>query len=382
MTEGELATPPPRRWLLRAAFALAALAALYVGSRAAFQVWMHAAVPGDAPRIAFSLDDTWLNELGVTDTTYQQAMTRAGGQLVRVLPDSAGSPVDPQRVKALLTEESIDAVLLTGGGDVDPALYGGKSGEGFLVNRQRDDFEIALIHAAREQGLPVLGICRGCQILNVAFGGTLRNLRDDEDLSGRHFTFTETRRLYRARQPVGPPARSLRFGQRPQLPRPSRREAGRRRESRGDRRRPCRRGHRVGHRRSRELAHGCTVAPGDGSGRRSTEPALLRIHRSRSNGKGGTRAEPQASPLTALPSVGRNFRNASGIINMERAGRPRTFSCTMMADVGRFGWRCLAVGRSTARRRRVLLQGARVVVHVSCSIHALMSGGRHAEETE
>jgi len=171
--------------------ALVAAAVLYALTRLAFHAWMDARLPADAPRIAFSLDDTWLNELGVTDTTYQQAMTRAGGRLVRFEPDVAGSPeVDPDAVAGLLSRERIKGVLLTGGGDVDPALYGGDPDGAMMINRLRDDFEIALIRTADARGLPILGICRGCQILNVAFGGTLRNLRDEGELKGAHFTFT------------------------------------------------------------------------------------------------------------------------------------------------------------------------------------------------
>ncbi|HIJ66256.1 MAG TPA: gamma-glutamyl-gamma-aminobutyrate hydrolase family protein, partial [Candidatus Hydrogenedentes bacterium] len=152
--------------------------------------WMHARLPHDAPRIAFSLDDTWLNELGITDSTYQQALTRVGGRLIRFEPDAAGSPeVDAEALEALLDREQIDGVLLTGGGDVDPELYGGNPNGSMMINRLRDDFEIALIRAAKARGIPVLGICRGCQILNVAFGGTLRNLRADEELKKAHFTF-------------------------------------------------------------------------------------------------------------------------------------------------------------------------------------------------
>jgi putative glutamine amidotransferase len=157
----------------------------YASFRLGFNSWMDTTPPYDAPRIAFSLDDTWLNEIGVTDTTYQVVITQAGGRLVRFYPDDA--PVD--EVGALLDEREIDGVLLTGGGDVDPELYGGDTAAAIMVNRQRDDFEIALIHAARERGLPILGICRGAQILNVAMGGTLRNLRDDETLESAHFKF-------------------------------------------------------------------------------------------------------------------------------------------------------------------------------------------------
>jgi gamma-glutamyl-gamma-aminobutyrate hydrolase PuuD len=50
----------------------------------------------------------------------------------------------------------------------------------------RDDFEIALFGAAREKGLPIVGICRGCQLINVAMGGTVRNLRLEPELNKKH----------------------------------------------------------------------------------------------------------------------------------------------------------------------------------------------------
>ncbi|UCE48610.1 MAG: gamma-glutamyl-gamma-aminobutyrate hydrolase family protein, partial [Phycisphaerales bacterium] len=77
-------------------------------------------------------------------------------------------------------------VLLPGGGDVDPSLYGGDPNTTMLVHRLRDDFEIAVIHAAREKGLPILGICRGCQIINVAMGGRVRNLRLESENIKKH----------------------------------------------------------------------------------------------------------------------------------------------------------------------------------------------------
>ena len=55
------------------------------------------------------------------------------------------------------------------------------------MSRQRDDFEIKLIQSAVKKRLPILGICRGCQILNVARGGTLRNLDDNKTLADIHF---------------------------------------------------------------------------------------------------------------------------------------------------------------------------------------------------
>ena len=68
----------------------------------------------------------------------------------------------------------VDGLVLTGGEDVDPAFYGQPRAEKSGVpNEYRDRTEIALIKAARELGKPVLAICRGPQILNVALGGTL-----------------------------------------------------------------------------------------------------------------------------------------------------------------------------------------------------------------
>src|ERR1700722_9967719 len=69
--------------------------------------------------------------------------------------------------------EEFHGLLVTGGGDVDPALYGGdvESAEG--VDRSRDDFESTLLRDARNRELPTLCICRGLQVANVAFGGTL-----------------------------------------------------------------------------------------------------------------------------------------------------------------------------------------------------------------
>ncbi len=175
-----------KRWLRRIAIAIGVLICAFVLFRLIYPVWTNSGVPADAPRIAFSLDDTVLAYIGMTDAPYQRVMKAAGGRLVTLRPDAAGEPVDPNAVKALLEEERIDGVLLPGGGDVDPNLYGGDPNATMLVNRLRDDFEIALIHAAREKGLPILGICRGCQIINVAMGGRVRNLRLEPEIGEQH----------------------------------------------------------------------------------------------------------------------------------------------------------------------------------------------------
>lgn len=183
------AIPPARRvrrWLGRIGIALAVLIGIYVLFHLIYPVWINMRLPADAPRIAFSLDNSFLGRVGITDATYQRVMTAAGGRLITLRPDAAGVPVSPEGIEALLEKEKIDGVLLTGGGDVDPNLYGGDPNTTMLVHRLRDDFEIALIREARRRGLPMLGICRGCQIINVALGGTVRNLRKEQDVKSLH----------------------------------------------------------------------------------------------------------------------------------------------------------------------------------------------------
>ena len=95
---------------------------------------------------------------------YRQAVLHVGGE-VRILEQS------PNIEEALA---GIDGLLLTGGEDVDPGLYGEAVHPAVVdLEPARDGFEIALVQAARMRQLPVLAICRGIQVLNVAYGGTL-----------------------------------------------------------------------------------------------------------------------------------------------------------------------------------------------------------------
>lgn len=76
--------------------------------------------------------------------------------------------------KSTLEFAGCDALVLTGGVDVDPGLYGEQPwSEVDSVNRERDEFELALLRDALTRDLPVLAICRGHQLLNVGFGGSL-----------------------------------------------------------------------------------------------------------------------------------------------------------------------------------------------------------------
>jgi putative glutamine amidotransferase len=97
--------------------------------------------------------------------TYVDAVRRAGG-LPLLLP-----PGEP-RLDVFIN--LIDGLLLPGGGDVDPKLYGGSQHETLYgVDPARDDAEIRLARHAVASGMPALCICRGAQVLNVALGGTL-----------------------------------------------------------------------------------------------------------------------------------------------------------------------------------------------------------------
>jgi putative glutamine amidotransferase len=102
-------------------------------------------------------------ELPVTGTpqAYVAAITHVGARPV-IVPPRAG----------LDLLDLVDGLVLTGGGDVDPARYGAP-GTATEVDLERDDAEIALVRAAAEARLPVLGVCRGHQVLAVALGGTL-----------------------------------------------------------------------------------------------------------------------------------------------------------------------------------------------------------------
>jgi putative glutamine amidotransferase len=95
---------------------------------------------------------------------YLSSVEQAGGE-ARVLQFDE-DPGDVVR--------EVDGVLLTGGGDIDPALYGeGRHASVEDAERGRDRFEIELAERAMEADLPLLAICRGAQVLNVAAGGTL-----------------------------------------------------------------------------------------------------------------------------------------------------------------------------------------------------------------
>jgi putative glutamine amidotransferase len=110
----------------------------------------------------------WDQQAALLPLSYVDAVQRAGG-IVAMLPPDPVLSEDPEQALALL-----DGLILAGGADIDPASYGQEAHpETVGTVPERDAFEIALTHAAIERELPLLGICRGMQLINVALGGTL-----------------------------------------------------------------------------------------------------------------------------------------------------------------------------------------------------------------
>ena len=97
---------------------------------------------------------------------YAEAVKRHGG--APILLDGASS--DAERTAAFA---SMDGLLLSGGADIDPARYGAENLGSVDIEPERDELEAAAWTAAEERGVPVLGICRGFQAINVFAGGTL-----------------------------------------------------------------------------------------------------------------------------------------------------------------------------------------------------------------
>ena len=112
------------------------------------------------PRIAVTLSGTATPRATVAREQYLDAIRRAGGEPI---------PVDPTDAMP----ESFDGLCLTGGGDIDPSRYNEPNVASRDIIEARDAIELALLEKALANDLPVLGICRGFQLINVRFGGSL-----------------------------------------------------------------------------------------------------------------------------------------------------------------------------------------------------------------
>jgi len=106
----------------------------------------------------------WSMEAALVPADYVRGVVRAGGAPLLVPP---GADIEA-------TLAAVDGLVFSGGSDLDPALYGAEAhAETVGVFRERDDFELSLMRAALERDVPMLAICRGSQVLNVALGGDL-----------------------------------------------------------------------------------------------------------------------------------------------------------------------------------------------------------------
>jgi putative glutamine amidotransferase len=129
---------------------------------------MERAVIGICAALERARWSVWDQEAMLLPRAYLDAVQDAGG-LALILPLDAAVEEDPSQLLALL-----DGLILAGGADIDPACYGAAPHpETVGTVPERDAFEIALVRGAIARDIPVLGICRGMQLINVARGGTL-----------------------------------------------------------------------------------------------------------------------------------------------------------------------------------------------------------------
>jgi putative glutamine amidotransferase len=115
------------------------------------------------------------------ESPYFKALVAGGArpeEIQTIMPPGSGLP----------SAGDFDGILLAGGEDVDPELYGERiKYENVKINRARDDYEMALLDRGIKSGLPLLAICRGIQVINVRFGGTLyQDLKSDTALERDH----------------------------------------------------------------------------------------------------------------------------------------------------------------------------------------------------
>ena len=100
-----------------------------------------------------------------TNEAYTNAILKAGGTPL-IVPYC-----EPTFTDTII--DGFDGLLLTGGNDISPILYGEENNGSLNTDEELDRFHMALVTSARKKGIPILGICRGFQLLNISFGGTL-----------------------------------------------------------------------------------------------------------------------------------------------------------------------------------------------------------------
>ena len=118
----------------------------------------------------------WSQRADVLHVDYSDAVVRAGAVPVLLPPAPAAPDTDPAHTlhAAEMVASAVAGLIVTGGADVDPHLYGEEAHPRTgAPRRDRDAWELALLRAAESAGIPVLAVCRGMQLMVVASGGTL-----------------------------------------------------------------------------------------------------------------------------------------------------------------------------------------------------------------
>jgi putative glutamine amidotransferase len=113
---------------------------------------------------------------GMLPMTYVKAVHETGGRAVLITPDDPDTDV----------LESLDGILFSGGGDIDPANWGAEPHPATEIDPARDTAELMLMKAALDADLPILGVCRGMQVMAVASGGSLHQHLPDVIGHERH----------------------------------------------------------------------------------------------------------------------------------------------------------------------------------------------------
>lgn len=131
-------------------------------------------------RVGLAVSGRWPDNLQYARFPYDLALFRAGAQVITIKP----SDIENLHEKV----ENLDALLLTGGEDIDPLLYDAPRHLANFINSARDELEMALLTLAAEMDIPVLAICRGSQLMSVKYGGRLVNIDRQSDIHSFRFS--------------------------------------------------------------------------------------------------------------------------------------------------------------------------------------------------
>ncbi|GAA3301016.1 gamma-glutamyl-gamma-aminobutyrate hydrolase family protein [Dactylosporangium vinaceum] len=123
----------------------------------------------------------WDTRAVLVPEAYVRMVRAAGARAVVIPPDDLGGRED-----AAGLVERLDGLLLAGGADIEPGRYGAEAHPSTVTRPDRDAGELAVLHAALAVDLPVLGVCRGAELLAVAYGGSLIQHLPDVLGNGRH----------------------------------------------------------------------------------------------------------------------------------------------------------------------------------------------------